>query len=385
MEKKRENEMRDLKEIRKDIDAIDAEIITLYEKRMALADDVASYKIANHMPVYDKEREQEKLTTLSKMTEDPFTRQGIRELFTSVMSGSRKKQYRILSEHGILKDFGYNCVKSFDFSDCKIAFQGVEGAYSEAALVKFFGKDHNTHSVQTWREAFEELKNHKADYAVLPIENSTAGMIDENFDLMTEYDCAIIGEQIIRINHALLGLPEANIQDIKTVYSHPQALMQCSDYLNENHPEFDRRSLLNTAMSAKKVKEDGLVSQAAIAGKINAEIYGLKILDEKIQDDKTNATRFLIVSSQKNFLEDANKLSISFELNDDMGSLYHILSNFTYNGLNMSRIESRPVKERPWAYRFFVDLSGNLNNEAVQNALVGLHEEANSIQILGNY
>jgi chorismate mutase/prephenate dehydratase len=210
-------------------------------------------------------------------------------------------------------------------------------------------------------------------------------MIDENFDLMTEYDCAIIGEQIIRINHALLGLPEANIQDIKTVYSHPQALMQCSNYLNENHPEFDRRSLLNTAMSAKKVKEDGLVSQAAIAGKINAEIYGLKILDEKIQDDKTNATRFLIVSSQKNFLEDANKLSISFELNDDMGSLYHILSNFTYNGLNMSRIESRPVKERPWAYRFFVDLSGNLNNEAVQNALVGLHEEANSIQILGNY
>lgn len=376
--------MRDITEIRKDIDSIDQKIVDLYERRMDLADEVAAFKMEKRRPIYDRQREEEKLTGLSNLSADPLTRQGIRELFSSIMSGSRKKQYGILSRNGLRKDFGFQCKSGFDFHGCEIAYQGVEGAYSQAALVKFFGEHNKTHPVKTWREAFEDLKDHRADYAVLPIENSTAGMISENFDLMTEYDFAIIGEQVIKIDHALLALPGAKLSDIRVVYSHPQALLQCSDYLDQ-HPSFEARSLLNTAMSAKKVHDDNRLDQAAIAGKINADLYGLQVLDEKIQDDKTNATRFIIVSSEKKFFINAKTLTLSFELNDNSGSLYHVLSNFTYNGLSMSRIESRPIKDRPWAYRFFVDLEGNLNDEAVQNALTGLSEEANSIQILGNY
>lgn len=376
--------MRDITEIRKDIDAIDQSIVDLYERRMDLADEVAAFKMEKKKPVFDRQREQSKLNSLTALSADPLVKQGIRELFTSIMSGSRKKQYGILSRNGHRKTFGFKCKRGFDFTGCEIAYQGVEGAYSQAALVKFFGEHHKTHPVKTWREAFEDLKNKRADYAVLPIENSTAGMISENFDLMTEYDCAVIGEQVIKIDHSLLALPGAKLSDIKVVYSHPQALLQCSDYL-DSHPSFEARSVLNTAMSAKKVHDDGRLDQAAIAGKINADIYGLQILDEKIQDDKTNATRFIIVSSEKKFFINAKTLTLSFELDDNSGSLYHVLSNFTYNGLNMSRIESRPVKDRPWSYRFFIDLAGNLNDEAVQNALTGLFEEANSIQILGNY
>lgn len=377
--------MRDLSEIRKDIDKIDHEMVSLYEKRMKLTDEVADFKRANKKPVYDRAREEEKLSALTKDAKDMLLAEGIREMFTSVMSASRKRQYGILSKDGQRNTYGFRCYSAFDYSDCEIAFQGVEGAYSEAALVQFFGRDHKIHPVRTWRDAFQELKDGRADYAVLPMENSTAGIVGENFDLMTEYDCAIVGEQTIRIDHALLGLKDAELSDIRVVYSHPQALMQCEEYLCEKHPEFETRSLPNTAMSAKKVKTDGKKDQAAIAGKINAKLYGLKVLDERIQDDKSNATRFFIFSSEKKFLRNANHLSLSFELRDDLGSLYHILSNFTYNGLSMSRIESRPVRQKPWAYRFFVDLSGNIMDEGVQNALAGLYEEAESIQILGNY
>ncbi len=378
--------MRELDEVRKDIDEVDREIVSQYLKRLHLAGEVAEYKIESGKRVYDKVREEEKLEKLSSYAEDEFSKQGIRELFTQVMSGSRKKQYEILAQHGRVASFSFVKKEQFDFSDARIIYQGVEGAYSEAAAIRFFGEEHDFRSVHTWREAFEELKNDTADYAVLPIENSTAGAISENYDLMSEYidTASIIGEQIISIDHALLGLPGADISKIKTVYSHPQALMQCESYLREQHPEFETRSFPNTAMSAKKVMEDGDITKAAIAGKINAKLYGLEVLEEKIQDVKFNQTRFLVVSKKHEYLSDAKKLSLSFTLQNDMGSLYHVLSNFTYNGLNMSRIESRPTGE-PWQYRFFIECDGNLSDGAVENCLLGLIEETGSLQILGNY
>jgi chorismate mutase/prephenate dehydratase len=378
--------MRELSKVREDIDKVDNEIVELYKKRLSLAEEVAGFKIAHSRPVYDKKREEEKLLKLSSLGSDEFEKKGIRELFSQVMSGSRKRQYAIMAEAGRVHSFGFTVRDRFDFSNCKIAYQGVEGAYSEAALVDFFGSGHNIHSVPTWRDAFNELRDGISDYAVLPIENSTAGVVSENYDLLSEYSdsSAIVGEQIIKIDHALLGLPGARIEDIRTVISHPQALMQCRGYL-DRHPEFEKKALTNTAMSAMKVRDDGDSSQAAIAGKINAGIYGLTVLEESIQDDTGNETRFLIVSGSHEYLRDAGKLSISFTLNNDTGSLYHVLSNFTYNGLNMSRIESRPLPGRQWEYRFFIDCDGNLLSSSVQNMLRGLEEETNSLQILGNY
>lgn len=377
--------MQDLSITRQEIDKIDKDLLKLYLKRLALADEVAEYKIANNKPVLDPKREEEKLAVLSAEATDDFEKEGIREFFEQIMSNNRKRQYRLLREKGQTVDSGFIRLDSFDFSDITVVYQGVEGAYSQMACNQFFGENINSFHVTTWREAMEDIKKGKADYAVLPIENSTAGAVSENYDLLSEYDAAIIGEKIIKIDHALLALPDAELSDIKTVYSHPQALMQCDRFLHEKHPEFEAKSMLNTAVSAQKVKNDNDKSQAAIAGEINAQIYGLKILERSIQNDASNETRFIIISGQKKYLKDASHISICFELPNEEGSLYRVLSNIAFNGLNMSRIASRPIEGRPWEYRFFIDFDGNLDDDAVVNALLGLLQETSRLKILGNY
>lgn len=230
----------------------------------------------------------------------------------------------------------------------------------------------------------DAIESGEADYAVLPIENSSAGIVSENYDLMVEYDHCIVGEQIIKIDHALLGLPEAEISDITDIYSHPQSIMQSGRYLDA-HREWERHTMKNNAFAAQKVKEDGKIYKAAIASRTSAKIYGLKVLDEGIQDNKMNATRFIIVTGKHVFMKNAKKISVCFEIPHESGSLYHMLSHFIYNGINMDHIESRPVAGKNWEYRFFVDFEGNLNDAAVQNALRGLSEETIRLKILGNY
>ena len=182
----------------------------------------------------------------------------------------------------------------------------------------------------------------------------------------------------------LLGLPEAELSDINQVYSHPQALMQCSKILEE-HRDWEKISLKNTAVSAKKVKEDGKKNQAAIASKLTAELYGLKILKENLSNNADNYTRFIIVTGKHVFEKDAKKVSICFEIPHQSGSLYQMISHFIFNGINMTKIESRPIQGKNWEYRFFIDIEGNLNDGAVQNALNGLSEETSKLKILGNY
>lgn len=376
--------MKDLLEIREEIDAIDDQIVKLYEERMELAEEVAEYKILNHKPVFDKEREKNKLDALGAKTHSDFNRHGVRELFDQIMSMSRKKQYQLLTEHGIIQESQFSCIGELDFQSAKVVFQGVEGAYSQQAMQEYFGKDCDSFHVETWKDAMEAIKNGYADYAVLPIENSSAGIVSENYDLLVEYDNYIVAEQIIKIDHVLVGCADADISDIKTVYSHPQALMQCSDYLEE-HRNWEKISIKNTAMAAKKVNDDHDLSQAAIAGRITAELYGLKVLDEAIQNDKNNSTRFIIVSGKKIYRRSANKISICFEIPHESGSLYHMLSHFIYNGLNMTNIQSRPIQGKNWEYRFFIDFEGTFEDDAVQNALRGLSEETTSLKVLGTF
>lgn len=376
--------MRDLQKLREEIDAIDNEVVDLYERRMALAEEVAAYKISVGKKVFDKEREAEKLSALSKKGTTPFLRHGIKELFEQIMAMSRKRQYQLLSEHGQTERSDFSMVERLDYRNAKIVFQGVEGAYSQLALKQYFGENADCCHVDTWRDAMETIRTGRADYAVLPMENSSAGIVSENYDLMMEYDNYIVGEQIIRVDHALLGLPEADMDGITDIYSHPQALMQCSRYL-ESHRDWERHSLKNTAVSARKVKEDGNVHRAAIASTLTADIYGLKCLDTAIQNNKNNYTRFIIVSNRKIFERAADKISLSFEIPHESGSLYHALSHFIYNGINMNKIESRPVQKRAWEYRFFVDIDGNLTDAPVANALRGLVEETSRLKVLGNY
>ncbi len=378
--------MRDLNDIRVEIDQVDKDILNLFNRRMELACQVAEYKISTGKKVYDKAREDEKLSKLSSYVEDEFSQQAVKELYTQIMSISRKKQFAILRENGINFESGFTQVDEFDFSQATVCFQGVEGAYSQLAMMAFFqDKMKECFHVDTWRDAMDSIISGKADYAVLPIENSLAGSIEENFDLLSEYNVAIIGEQILKVNHALLGVKGATISDIKTVYSHAKAIAQCDEYIRNQHMDWDVKNLHNTAVSAQKIHDDGDKTQAAIGSEYNAELYDLEVLETGIQDNKNNETRFIIVSKEKKYKKDANQIGLCLEIAHEPGSLYRILSNLMFNGINMNRIESRPIKGVNWQYRFFIDIDGNLNDEAVRNALIGLKEECVSLRVLGNY
>lgn len=376
--------MRDLLELRNEIDDIDNKIVELYEKRMHISTEVAEYKIQTGKKVFDKEREDSKLNALESKASTSFTKRGIRELFEHIMSMSRKKQYQLLADNGLTSDENFEQVEKLDFTNAKIVFQGVEGAYSQQATKEYFGENCDCYNVETWKDAMEAIKNNEADYAVLPIENSSAGIVSENYDLLVEYNNYIVAEQIIKIDHCLLALKGAELEDIKTVYSHPQALMQCSKYL-DSHRDWDRLSVKNTAFSAQKIREDGLCNQAAIASSITADIYGLQIIDSAIQNNKNNSTRFIIVTNKKMYDKNATKMSICFEIPHKSGSLYNILSHFIFNNVNMTNIQSRPIPGRNWEYRFFVDFEGNFTDTGVVNALRGLKEETISLKILGTY
>ena len=260
-------------------------------------------------------------------------------------------------------------------------YQGVEGAYSHAAMRAYFGGDVNCFHVRTFRDAMEAIAEGSADYAVLPIENSSAGIVADNYDLLVNFENYIVGEQIVKWEHALIGLPGTKLEEIKTVYSHPQALAQCAEYL-ERHPKWRQIPYDNTALAVKKVAEDRDCTQAAVGSKFAAELFGLEVLAENIYFNKKNSTRFIIVTNQRIFRKGANKISICFETPHSSGSLYDMLSHIIYNNLN---IESRPIPGKNWEYRFFVDFEGNLNDGAVKNALRGIREEAINMKILGNY
>jgi chorismate mutase/prephenate dehydratase len=376
--------MRNLTEIRQDIDQIDEQIVRLYEERMKLASDVAEYKLSTGKQVFDREREEAKLAALADMASSSFTRHGIRELFEQIMAMSRKKQYRLLTEHGIAPEPDFALVDHLSLSHARIVFQGLEGAYSQQAMQTFFGEDCDSFHVESWRDAMEAIRDGRADYAVLPIENSSAGIVSENYDLLVSYDNYIVGEQIIRIDHALLGLEDADERDIQTVFSHKQSLMQCSDFL-DRHDKWKRRSVNNNAVAAKKVRDDGLITQAAIASAKNAQIYGLKVIRNAIQNNKDNSTRFIVVTGKKIYTKGATRISVCFEADHESGALYHALSHLIYNGINMTNIQSRPLPDINWEYRFFVDFEGRLEDNAVQNALQGLREETISLKILGTY
>ncbi|MFI3237182.1 MAG: prephenate dehydratase [Lachnospiraceae bacterium] len=373
----------DLLVLRDEIDDIDKQIVSLYERRMGVCKQVAEYKIETGKKVFDKTREQEKIEKVTSLVEDPFYKHGVEELFEQLMSMSRKMQYRLLAQQGVLAKLPFIAVDSLELDKARVVYQGAKGAYSHAAMHAYFGEDTNSLAVETFREAMEAIEEGCADYAVLPLENSTAGLVNGVYDLLTEFDNYVVGEQIIDIKHCLLGVKGTSIKDIESVYSHPQSLMQTEKYLRKH--DWKQISMQNNAFAAQKIAQEGLSNQAAIASENAAHMYNLEVLDEGIQDIKGNSTKFIIVTNQKVFRKDAKKISICFEVAHESGSLYHMLSHFIYNNLNLTKIESIPLEGRNWEYKFFVDFDGNLADGAVKNALRGLREESRNMKILGNY
>ncbi len=376
--------MERLEELREELDRIDAQMVSLYEQRMAVCEKVGELKIEEGRKVFDKNREREKLNCVTKNAKDTFFKKGLTEMFEQLMSQSRKLQYQLLTKKGALGRLPFIGVDALDWEHSRIVFQGTDGAYSQAAMQQYFREDVNSFHVQTFRDAMEAIEEGSADFAVLPIENSSAGVVNEVYDLLVEFENYIVGEVVLPINHYLAGTENTTMESIERVYSHPQALMQSYKFLDE-HSGWQQIGAANTAVAAKKILEENDPAQAAICSEHAAKIYGLKILKRQINHDRSNSTRFIVVTNQKIFLKDAKKISICFEVAHESGSLYHLLAHFIYNDLNMTRIESRPVEGKAWEYRFFVDFEGNMGEPAVKNAIRGLREESKSLKILGNY
>jgi len=374
----------DLGAIRSQIDEIDQQLVDLFEKRMKLTGEVAEYKIQTGKKVLDPEREKQKLESITKMVKCKENVHAVDDLFSQIMANSRKGQYRLMEETTQSLREPYEAVDKIETDGVKVVYQGVPGAYSYIAMKQFFGNDVDSFNVQTWRDAMDYVKDGKADYAVLPIDNSTTGIVSGVYDLLQEYNNYIVAETYVPVEHALLGLKGADINKVTTVYSHPQGLMQCEKFL-DNHKDWVKISTPNTALSAKKVLDEADPTHVAIASMEAAKVYGLEVLKEKVNDNVNNTTRFVIVTNKRKFVKTANKMSIVFETKNEAGTLYNLLSHIIYNGLNMTKIESRPLESKNWDYRFFVDFTGNIDDPCVMNAMRGIEEEAESIKLLGNY
>ncbi|SEF73030.1 MULTISPECIES: prephenate dehydratase [Lachnospira] len=376
--------MLDLGEIRKNIDGIDRQLVSLFEERMRLTSQVAEYKIETGKKVLDPERERQKLEAIKSLVEKEDNKHPIADLFSQIMANSRKGQYMLLEKMGQTLREPYEAVDEIKKEGAKVVYQGVAGAYAYAAMLDYFGEDVDNFNVPTWKDAMEAVKEGKADYAVLPIENSTTGSITAVYDLLQEYNNYIVAEVYVKVEHVLMGLKGTDLSKVTTVYSHAQGLTQCESFL-ESHKDWQQISQPNTAVAAKKIFEDKDNSHVAIASKEAAKLYGLEILKTDIADEANNTTRFVIVSKTRTFVKNAKKTSIVFECVNEPGSLYNLLSHIIYNGLNMTKIESRPIEGRQWEFRFFVDIEGNINDQRVMNALRGIEEESRSIRLLGNY
>ena len=374
--------MVNLEESRKKIDEVDRKMVALFEQRMRLAMDIADYKRSVGKPIYDATREEEKLATLANLTESEFNKKAIADLFKQIMSLSRRLQYTLLDN---LESLGLNEIEAITMNrNTKVAFFGERGAYTEQAMIEYFKSGVNGIAMETFKEVMQAIKEGKADFGVLPIENSSTGTLSDIFDLLAEYDNFIIGEHLVKIEHDLWGLPGSKLSNIKRVYSHQQGLLQCSEFL-EKHQDMKQLDGGSTASSARFILEENDMTKAAIASKRAGEAYGLQLLQASIHNEDHNATRFIIISNKKIYQKGADRTSICFELPHKSGSLYHMLSHFIFNNINMTKIESRPIAGKAFAYRFFVDIEGGLDSPSVKNALHCIKEEALEMKILGCY
>ncbi len=374
--------MVDLSVSRRQIDEIDSQIVELFEKRMKAASEVAEYKMETGKPVYDREREEQKLDKLCSLSHGSFNERAVRELFSQIMSISRKYQYGVLPHRGEVTNF--RKVEKIETSGARVYYFGVPGTHTQQAMEELFGREAEGISCQSFQGVMEMVERGEADYGVLPIENSSTGGISANYDLLLNYKNAIVGQHVMKIDQCLLALPGTALSEIRTVYSHPQGLLQCSGFLAE-HPEYHGIEWGSTAAAARKVAEDRDATQAAVASRRAAAEYGLEILADSIQQEKNNCTRFIVIGPREIYTAESDKLALCIELPHKSGSLYRILSHFLYNNLNMTQIESRPIPGHNWEYRFFLDVEGNLEDPAVQNALRGVKEEAAFMRVLGNY
>lgn len=265
-----------------------------------------------------------------------------------------------------------------------VAYGGTSGSYSEDASIAFFGEDSIRVACRQFEDVFKSIAGGQADYGVLPIENSTTGSVKDIYEMLLKYDCYIVGETQVRVDHCLMGVPGATLEDITDIYSHEQSLMQCSLFL-EAHPQWQQHSYVNNALAAEYVSNTGQKNLAAIASRRAASVHNLEVLEEHINFLDINTTRFIIIANHPEETEDSNKISVSFAVKHKPGALVRVLNIFDQHQLNLCKIESRPNHIRNWEYNFFVDIEGRLNDVGLDETIHEVIAETAQFRFLGSY
>lgn len=372
----------DLKDLRKEIDELDDELVPLLLKRMDISRQVAEYKVANGIPVLNEAREQEVLELVAKDCGEQG--EAMKTVFSSIMDASRALQHKIIGGGKELRDSVNAAIKepSLTANGEPIACQGVEGAYSGKAANALF-PDSPIDFHKHFEDVFEAVNKNKARFGIIPVENSTAGSVHESYDLIMKYKFHIVGAYDLKIDHCLCAKEGVDFGSIENVYSHPQALSQCNIFLKNF--DFTGINFNNTAAAAKYVSESEKTNIAAICSESAAKKYGLKILRKGIQNVSNNTTRFIVISKTLVIDENAEKISLIFSAPHRTGSLYRVLGRFSMTGLNLTKLESRPVANGKFDYYFYVDILGNVNDEATLDLLCALSDELPEFTFLGNY
>lgn len=379
--------MEDLQHLRAQIDSIDRQLVELFCQRMDITRRVGLYKQAHHLPVLDQERERQVLRNKGELA-GPELRPAVTTLFQTIMALSRRQQRDMLGERadnpGLRRYLAARAGVRPPVERPRVVYQGVPGAYSEQACLNFFGPQVETEGLEQFEDAFLALKEGRADYAVLPIENSSTGAIRQIYDLLSQYEYFIVGETAVRVEHCLMALPGATLDTITHVYSHEQGLFQCEQYL-AGHPGWHTVPQADTAGSARMVAASGDPTKAAICSARAAQLYGLNILARGINHNSHNTTRFVVVSPRLELREGADKISTLFMLPHESGTLHEILTIFAIRGLNLVKLESRPVPEHSWEYLFFLEFNGHLDQQVTADVLHELAQTTGDFRVLGNF
>ncbi len=371
--------MRELNDIRADINQVDTEIRNLFLQRMELALEVAATKAQSNDKILKPEREAEIIASRSTGIREDLRLKYI-SLLQSIMRVSREYQY---SEILTLRPdkFPLHPTEAA-LSPKTVFYQGVAGAYQELAARDMFPQC-EPENVPTWEHVFQAVHTGSADAGVVPVENTTAGTVSEVYDLLLKYDLSINRSCNRKIRHCLVSVAGATLDSITRVCSHPHALPQCDAFISAHH--YGRIQMANTAIAAQHVQKENDPTLGAICSREAAERYGLTVLAEHINDLQHNETRFIAVSRELTSLPDDNRIEIVLSLQNVAGSLNAVLSIFADYGIDMTGIHSRPQKDSPWCYVFYIDFTGNLRSQNVRALLYQLHEELPFVKVIGSY
>lgn len=376
----------DLSRIRSEIDDIDQQLTDLLCRRLDRSRQVAEYKRENGIPVLNEAREREVLDGVERRSDasDPDHHgygRANRQVYSTVMEVSRAMQHRLLGGGDALRAELKHAARTLKASP-RVVCQGARGSFSHEATSALFS-DATPQFLPQWKDVVEAVKNGDADYGVLPLENSSTGSVHEVYDLLIQNRCRIAAAVELPVEQCLLTLPGVSPDEVKTVVSHPQALAQCGDFLKQRG--YAERRHDNTATAAELVASTGDRTLAAIGSKAAAAEYGLQTAIEGIQTFGGNTTRFVAISRELCIPEDADRITLLFCLPHTTGSLYHTLGRFALEGLNLTKLESRPLKTGRFEYAFYLDFEGNARSEHTVSLLCALSDELPQFTLLGNY